>query len=362
MGVPEQLRQAVDDAVRSTLRTVLAARGLLLTDAELVASTAAATASGARLLDGALDHWYPERRHTAGPVDVGFVDGRAAARVQHALAFGAATATLLTPVDHTGSDTGRQEGPVGLACAVLNLGVGLVDSLCDGVPAVGSDLLQALSAADVSGAARDRRPRGWLHDTLGGSVAADPAGAFTVRVVESFFDLVHLAYPGEGDASLRAGVGSLLEEALEAERQSVDRSDRPATGTHLVECSRRTSVWPFRIIELLATGAPPRWAPTAGELLGEAMWLVDDLVDLSQDASTGALNGLLVSALVDPAPGANPPETALEEVLRSGAVARAANRAADALASGLGTAPGAGARQARQLFVSVVQRYAGLRL
>jgi len=48
-------------------------------------------------------------------------------------------------------------------------------------------------------------------------------------------------------------------------------------------------VLPFEIIETLATGA----TTAAGTDLGEAMWRIDDLVDLGRDASSGALNWIV---------------------------------------------------------------------
>jgi hypothetical protein len=184
--------------------------------------------------------------------------------------------------------------------------------------------------------------------------------AFTARVIESFFELVHAACPGAGKAAVRAQVGTLLEEALEAERWSVDPARADAPRDRLVECSRRTSVWPFRIMELVATGDARLPAPTAGELLGEAMWRIDDLVDLVEDANGDALNALLVAADPETSPGTSG-QSALEVVLTSRMIAQATDQAAADLDAGLRASRGAAAPGARQIFISFVQRYAGLR-
>ena len=163
--------------------------------------------------------------------------------------------------------------------------------------------------------------------------------AFTARIIEAFFDLLHSSYPGDGGSTLRDHVGARLEEALEAETQSVDRL--LVTGRdQLIECSRRTSILPFQIIEHLATGDHSLLSSTAGTLLGEAMWRIDDLVDLAEDASLNALNAVLLAATEETWPVTAPDAvSALEKVFTSHTIAVAAAQAAECLDAGLKSAP-----------------------
>jgi hypothetical protein len=115
-------------------------------------------------------------------------------------------------------------------------------------------------------------------------------------------------------------------------------------------------VLPFQIIETLASGDHAPAEPSAGTLLGEAMWRIDDLVDLCQDARSGSVNGVLLAAatVADP-PGGWDLVTALERLLTSREIARIAAEAAERLVAGLlrgggGTTP----------FLYFIQRYAGI--
>lgn len=317
MEPPEHLRSAVDDAVSRALRSALDERGLLLSAADNRSALTAASLRGGELLRRMLLHCYPG-------LDVRFDSERVKERTRLALAFGAVTADLLTPAGTIRS--------ADLLCAVFNLGIGLVDGLCDGDPPTGLQLLHAIRSCDLRAAVGRAWPPGRLRSALPDSLAADPTATFAARVVEAFFELLHFGHLG--DVGMRDRVGALLEEALEAERRSVG----PAGGD-LAESSRLTSVLPFRIIETLAGGDEL----TASTLLGEALWRIDDLVDLSQDAALGALNALLLEA------------TDLRQILASPAIARSATQAAASLEEGLRAAPGD-----RAMFLSFVQHYAGL--
>lgn len=357
MEIPEQLRQLVEDAVSRSLRAELDARGLLLTRAASASATSEATRQGAALLRRALVHCYHDTRADERTVEVEFDDAYAATRIGLALAFGSVTANLLTPRQRAGLGP---RGSVDLLCATFNLGIGLVDGLCDGNPQLGAGFLRVVQALDVSRAARERWQGDWLRSSLPAALAADPTVAFAARIIEAFFDLLHSCYPGDAGSTLRGHVGVRLEEALAAESQSVDRSTEPPARDELVECSRRTSVLPFQIIELLATGGRAVPSPTAGTLLGQAMWRIDDLVDLAPDAGLAALNALLLAAAAAPGPvTASDQVAALERVLASDAIPLAAAQAAECLQAGLRAAPGATAGGGdRRLFLWFVQSYA----
>jgi hypothetical protein len=360
MSMPERLRRVVDEEVRRSLRAELDARGLLLSRPDSEATGADAARSGAALLRRLLELGYPESGQVDRRTEVQFADEHAATRIGLALEFGAVTADLLTPAERD-ADVGRGEA-IAVACAVFNVGVGLVDGICDSTPAVGLCLLDAIGAADLVGAARAGALDHRLRQDLPAPLAWDPGVQFTLRVVETFFGLLHSSYPSGGGLAVRDQVGARLVAALDAERETVDRSVALADRDRLVEYSRRTSVLPFQVIEILATGDPALPATTAGTLIGEAMWRIDDLVDLVQDADQGALNGVLLAGTADQSAAADCGGAAdLERVLAARVIPKIAAQAADLLDAGLADAPGGTpAQDGRRMFLWFVQRYAGL--
>ncbi len=347
----QEFRAHTEDTVRRHIGTALDQRGLLCGAAELEESDAHDNEHATDLLKRAVPLWYPELDGRVG-VAVDFGDAHTSARAGGALAFGAVAATLMAPAHAAVS------GPATMACGHFNLGVGLVDGLCDSDPPAGTLLLDIVESGDLQGATERPQARGWLLAALPRRLATHPSLSFTLRVIEAFLELVHLVFPDERTGPVRSQIGVLLAEALVAERQSLNWASLPSVPAAL-ESSRRTSVWPFRVIELVATGDPDRPEPSPGVLLGEAMWRIDDLVDLTDDAETGSLNALLVS---EPAGGAGrvPLDAALRSVVRSGAVEAAAQRAADDLAAGLRASQAARRPLTRNAFLAFVQRYAGL--
>lgn len=353
MEIPDPLRDAVDRAVRHSLSSALEAGGLLLTGEASAAAAVDASRSGATLLRRVIAHCYPGTQQPDRTTAVEFDGHQAATHVELALAFGLVTANVVAPR----RPTDQSGDSVGLLCAVFNLGIGMIDGLCDGAPQVGLPFLDVVHALNVRDATDKNWARGQLQSALPPSLAADATVAFTARVIEAFFDMLHSVYPGDEKSPLRRRVGTHLEAALEAERQSVDHSDAVAVRDQLLECSRRTSVLPFRIIEALATGDHSHGGLTAGALLGEAMWRIDDLVDLTADARADALNGVLLSAFDSGAHRAHSPvAVALSEMLTSDAIQAAAAQAAEDLDAGL-TAAG---EDDRSLFLSFILRYAGI--
>jgi hypothetical protein len=334
--IPAPIEQAVSDLVARRLEAELGDRGLLLAADEFALAEAGAAQCGARVLTSLIHRCYPITRQAGGEVALDFGSERGAARLQATLAFGATTARVLQR-DLCNPD-------IELVCAIFNLGIGLVDGLCDEDPETGDTLLQLVQAHDLADAAEQPRVRGWLRATLLPALAEDPAAAFTADVIETFFETLHDVYPHH---AWRLRVGVQLVAALEAERASVTQSADPARD-QLIECSRLTSVLPFQIIETLADAEHARAEPTAGTQLGEAMWRIDDLVDLCQDARSGSLNGVLLCA------GGHDVVTALERLLASTDIARAAREAADDLQAGLQRTDDP------TPFLYFVQRYAGI--
>jgi hypothetical protein len=319
-----ELPPGIDETVARRLATELGERGLLLAPEALAAAELESAHAGGRLLALLLRRCYGD---DAPAVEFG--SDAVAARIEGALAFGAATARVLATEE---LDLERE-----LICATFNLGIGLVDGLCDGDAATGAALLDTIALHDMAGAVEAPRDRGWVRDALVPDLAQDPAAAFTADVVEAFFATLHLAYSGDTSASFRRGVAAQLGAALEAERRTVAGAEG-TTRDELIACSRATSVLPFEIIETLATGA----TTAAGTKLGVAMWRIDDLVDLGQDASSGALNAILLAATT--------PEDLRETIPQ--AAAEAAAKLDEALA----------ARDGRDALVAFVQRYAGIGL
>jgi hypothetical protein len=338
--IPADVEHAVNNAVARRLEAELGDRGLLLGADELAEAEAEAAQLGARLLAGVMHRCYPTSAHGDGTLALEFESDRQAARLEAALAFGAVTARVLGP------------GPVELLCAIFNLGIGLVDSLCDEDAETGVAVLELIQEQDLVKAVAEPRGRGWLRAVLPPALADDYTAAFTVDIIEVFFETLHDAYPNGAWLEHRRAVGTQLESALEAERGSFAGSMDRTPGEQLLECSRLTSVLPFQIIEALAGGDHARTDPTAGTLLGEAMWRIDDLVDLCQDARSGALNGVLLAA------DEREPVAALARLLASRDIAGAAAQAAGSLRAGFDRA--SPDRADARDFLYFIQRYAGI--
>jgi hypothetical protein len=351
MEIPARIEQAVSDAVVHHLGTELGDRGLALTAESLAAAEAQAADRGAHLRSCVLQQCYSISHQGSGALT--FESERTAARLDGALAYGAVTARVLTK-----RDGGSFASSVELVCALFNLGIGLVDGLCDDDAETGRAVLELVQGSDLAKAAEEPRARRWLRSALPPALVTDPTVAFTADIIEAFFESLHAVYPDDRWLQHRRRVGTQLGAALEAERQSVIGSADQITREELIECSRRTSVLPFQIIETLANGDHTR-EPSAGTLLGEAMWRVDDLVDLCQDARRGSLNGVLLAV----ATGTGRPEerdllAALERLVDSTDIADAADDAAKKLLSGLQLA--GEHHEGTASFLHFIQRYAGI--
>jgi hypothetical protein len=360
--IPERIERAVGAAVTAHLETELGDRGLLLPADRLIAAQVEAARRGERLLTRVVDRCYRIDRERDDTLVLEFHGERTQARLVAALAFGAATAGVLGPRGRRRAGTADD---VELLCAVFNLGIGLVDGLCDGDAETGGRLLEILRGRDLAAVARARHPRGWLRAAVPAALADDATAAFTVDIIEVFFETLHAVYPDEARSALRRAVGAQLDAALEAERRSVDRTGDGTAREELIECSRGTSVLPYQIIQTLAAGRRTPAEPAAATLLGEAMWLIDDLVDLCHDARSGALNGLLLAAAEEPGrPDDRGRLAALERMLASTDIARAAARAADGLLAALRRAGGGRAAAAdhppTRSLLHFIQRYAGI--
>ena len=353
--IPAHIEQAVGDAVARHLETELGDRGLLLTADGLETASVEAARRGRALLPRIIARCYPGDPQASVAPTVEFESDHAAARIETALAFGAATADALSRGER---NAGPSASSIEVTCAMFNLGIGLVDGLCDEDAAIGEALLALVQGQDLAAASEAPRERGWLRAEVPPALAEDPAAAFTVAIIEAFFETLHDSYPDDAWLTLRRDVGTQLCAALAAERQSVVRSPAETTREQLIECSRLTSVLPFQIIETLVCGRETPREPSAGTRLGEAMWRIDDLVDLCDDARSGSLNGVLLAATPDGGRrGERDLLAALERLLASTDIACAAAEAAEWLLAGLrlGDSP-----DDHPLFLHFVQRYAGI--
>jgi hypothetical protein len=347
MEVSARIEQAVSDAVAHHLETELGTRGLLLAAADLALAETEAARLGARLLTDVIQQCYSLEEPESSALGVEFASEHVAPRLGAALAFGAATAQMLAP---DGVDAKRFD-EIELICATFNLGIGLVDGVCDDNAAAGVVLLETVGAQDLASVVDEQRGRGWLRAALPSPLARDYTVAFTVEIIEVFFELLHDVYPADAWSQQRRRIGTQLASALDAEHRSLVRPPPE----ELLECSRLTSVLPFEIIEALARNGEASSERSAATLLGEAMWHIDDLVDLGQDARSGALNGVLLEAAAD----AGGDDVRLEQVLATTRIASAAAEGAESLRSGLQLA-GALDQPAGLVFLSFIQRYAGI--
>jgi hypothetical protein len=340
--IPAPLESTIDTAVTRHLRSELGARGLLLNSADLGLAESTNAALGRWLMERLLRECYPDAEGLA----VQFERTGDVARIGAALAFGAVTSRVLAGTH----DPAARRTSVEYVCGVFNLAIGLVDGICDGDTTIGAQLLDRCHDADLIDAAIERRQRGWLHTRLPDPLA-DDAVAFTSTVIEAFFASLHDLYID--DPQVRRIVGRQLADALHAETASVRDPFTALSAAGRVECSRATSVLPFEIISTITNAELAPTDSSRATVLGEAMWRVDDLVDLVDDARHGALNAVL---LATSGPHARYDIAGLAAVLSSSGIAPAATEAALLLHNGLQGVRVSG--DDRRAYLAFVQRYA----
>jgi hypothetical protein len=138
-----RIEQALSDVVARRLEAELGSRGLLLAADEMAAAQAEVAQRGARLLTWVIDQCYPIGRQGGRALALEFESERDPTRVEAALAFGAVTAQLLAPGGWR--DPEPFVGSVETVCAMfIDLGIGLVDGLCDHDAVAGASFLRAL--------------------------------------------------------------------------------------------------------------------------------------------------------------------------------------------------------------------------
>jgi hypothetical protein len=354
MDVPDDLCAAVEQAVTDRLATEFGSRGLLLTADRNARAETQAASDGRRLLTSVIHRCYPLSEYDTQVLTLEFDSEREASRVRSALAFGAATAGLLmSPLQ-----TEERRDSIALLSAIFNLGIGLVDGVCDEDAETGLRLLELIHLGNPAETARQARPRGWLRVQLPAELESDPTVSFAADIIETFFATLHAIHPGDSWSELRGRVGEQLAAALEAERSSLASSTADASHEQLTQYSYATSVLPFEIVGTLTQGDH---APRAARFLGEAMWRIDDLVDLCDDARTGALNAVLLAASgTASGTGTGTDREALERLLASDHIARAAAHAGDSLSRGVELADGRAGTGAPDLFLQFITSYAGI--
>src|SRR5262249_42353610 len=132
--------------VARQLEVELGSRGLLLTPDDRAAAEVGAARRGAWLLSWAVRQCY----QVSPRVALEFESERTSGRLEAALAFGAAAARVLAPDAH---DVRRPVASAEPVCALFNLGIGLVDGVCDHDPEAGAALLGLVQDLDVGSAA-----------------------------------------------------------------------------------------------------------------------------------------------------------------------------------------------------------------
>jgi hypothetical protein len=358
--IPEDLAGAINQRVTAHLAAELGRRGLLLRAADFRHAGQRAAQLGAGLLEPVIHQCYPLSQYDSQTVSVEFDDDGEAARVCAALAFGATTADLLASADDASATSA---GALELLSATLNLGVGLIDGVCDDDGPLGLRLLALIEAGDMSAAVRQPRPRGWLRAQLPAALESHAAASFAVDIVETFLALLHATFPGNRWTRLRGTVGTELRAALTAERCSLTAKPADTPRRMLESHSRTTSVLPFEIVGTLVHGGRDTSWPSAATLLGEAMWRIDDLVDLCDDTQTGALNAVLLAATAPHgvATGQHHRLAALESLLESRLIPDTAAQAAETLLRAITLANhGSPNTDEQRLFLHFTQRYAGV--
>ena len=170
MDIPAGICDAIEQAVTDRLAAELGARGLLLTAERFADAETQAAIDGERLLTSVIHRCYPLSEFDTQVLTLEFDSELEASRVRSALAFGAATAGLLT----SPYQPEERPGSIGLLSAIFNLGIGLIDGVCDEDVDAGLRLLELIELGNVAETARGPRPRGWLRVQLPAELESDP--------------------------------------------------------------------------------------------------------------------------------------------------------------------------------------------
>jgi Squalene-hopene cyclase C-terminal domain/Prenyltransferase and squalene oxidase repeat len=307
--------RSLDLEIRRCLARSLGRHGLLLTADEQQVLRTAEFLRGARIERAlqalGLDPPWDERGSG--------INARRRNRLARVLAFGATTAGIL------GGDAPARPGTaeqLGVLCALLNLGISLIDHIWD---AGGTDcevldqlltgelLIDACVAPDALVALRRR---------IDASAIESTRARTALQVVSLFFLTLHALFP-DRSAPVRDAIGLQLVRALEAERSTIDWQRSGLSGERLLAAARAKSVLPFEIIELASrssrspdSGSHPGGDTELGRRLGRAIAQLDDLVDLRRDAQSGDLNHVLLSCWRDPVSlAAASPQRRIQRVL-----------------------------------------------
>jgi hypothetical protein len=185
---------------------------------------------------------------------------------------------------------------------LFNLGISLMDTLCDSVPESSGALRKTLDADMLQRMTRDgpKEIRG-IVDGI-----ADDDMRVVMKIVCGFFD--RLPRSNRQYSNRLVVMEKELLAAYSAELSSTDAS-RSSTGRceEMVRISERKSMAPFRVIsEVVRLHLPTRnesdWRDRirrAARYLGRIFWHVDDLVDVVNDCRWAAVNSVLARSGVD---------------------------------------------------------------
>lgn len=253
----------------------------------------------------------------------GEANRRVAARVPAVLALGHELGACLHMLSSGDEATARR---IGERCALLNLGISIVDVICDNLPDIASRLGELLDENRLRALGKE--------DIAAAQLRYDAAGLeqrelrLLLTIVAAFFSF---ELKDDRSSAEEDGLVSLLVRAYRAEMRSVS----PATlmcGEALA-VAREKATLPFVVIgEIARDPASPAGQRLPMDRLVEdiavTFWLTDDVVDLASDVRSGALNALLV----DPDVGRS---EALAELLDGGLLDDAAGQVGARLSDAL---------------------------
>lgn len=315
--------------LRGLLWRTLDAAGMLIDDQHFDQTRREAAAASRRHFSGAV---HPSGGRDLAPIagSVGFSRGAMARVFGHGWqqAAGFAALAAVRP---------RRVATVARLGALFNLGVVLCDHLLDGFPERRATLFAHLPPELLASAPATAPGRS-------GDMGVDFVVALAIEVVSGARRLGGL--PEDLDRLTR-----LLDRMYRAEWASIETlrtaAPRPSAVWEVLSAKGTLPSAALAVLALLgnpaAGGATRTAVDTAARLVGEALWIVDDLADVASDWDAGCWSRPLLLLLDRPGDPPVSGDHAVRLLLESGIAAAEAQRLADVLTE-LGALAGASHR------------------